>query len=103
MLLSAKPAFSTRARAQVENTQERKKTHSHPRLQGYLEFDSLHKADSILSELPSSYVSKREAELHGLDIAFCYANPIPVMPHGANGGACVGWWQGGAAWAGGRA
>ncbi|KAL4422788.1 hypothetical protein ABPG75_008985 [Micractinium tetrahymenae] len=50
---------------------------------GCLLFDSLHKIDVLLAELPDSYASKQQAEQCGLDLNFCYANPIPVMPHGA--------------------
>ncbi|EFN51283.1 hypothetical protein CHLNCDRAFT_141219 [Chlorella variabilis] len=56
---------------------------SGPPLLGYLEFDSLNKIDVLLRELPDSYASKQHAVAHGVDLCFCYANPIPVMPHGA--------------------
>jgi len=46
-------------------------------VQGYLEFDSLHSIDVLLQELPDSYASKQQAQQHGLDLCFCYANPIP--------------------------
>lgn len=54
-------------------------------LQGYLEFDSLHKMDHLLEELPDSYASKQAAAQRGMDLCFCYANPIP----GAGVSACV--------------
>jgi hypothetical protein len=46
-------------------------------MQGYLEFDSLHKMDHLLEELPDSYASKQAAAQHGMDLCFCYGNPIP--------------------------
>lgn len=50
---------------------------SFPTPQGYLEFDSLNKIDVLLRELPDSYASKQHAVAHGVDLCFCYANPIP--------------------------
>jgi hypothetical protein len=37
----------------------------------------------LLGELPDSYRSKRQAQQQGVDLCFCYANPIP--------GAAAGW------------
>lgn len=37
--------------------------------------------DQLLGELPDSYASKQQAQRYGLDLAFCYANPIPGEPH----------------------
>lgn len=45
--------------------------------QGCLTFDSLHRIEVLLDELPDSYASKQQAQECGLDLAFCYANPIP--------------------------
>ena len=48
---------------------------------GYLQFEGLHRVDSLVAELPDSYLANREAARRGLDITFCFANPVPVMPH----------------------
>ncbi|GAB4813310.1 hypothetical protein N2152v2_000356 [Parachlorella kessleri] len=50
---------------------------------GHCEFDNLDQISTILEELPDTYASKLEAQRHGLQLVFCYANPIPVMPHSA--------------------
>jgi hypothetical protein len=59
-------------------------------MQGFLEFDSLDTISTILEELPDSYASKGEALQHGLELLFCYANPIPVMPVVRGGGGVDG-------------
>lgn len=43
-------------------------------------FEGLDRVDVLLQELPDSYASKAAAALRGLDLAFCYANPIPGGP-----------------------
>lgn len=48
---------------------------------GYLDFERISQVDSLMAELPQSYRLKREIERHGIDLVFCYANPVPVMPH----------------------
>ncbi|KAL4857411.1 hypothetical protein ACK3TF_002287 [Chlorella vulgaris] len=50
---------------------------------GWLEFDALLEVSVLLGELPDSYRSKRQAQQQGVDLCFCYANPIPVMPLGS--------------------
>lgn len=48
---------------------------------GYLDFDSLEEVARVVEELPASFPSKKEALKHGISLIFCYANPIPLMPH----------------------
>lgn len=52
-------------------------------MQGCLSFDGLDRTNALLAELPDTYASKRDAVERGLDLVFCFANPLPVMPHGA--------------------
>jgi hypothetical protein len=61
--------------------------------QGYLEFDSLNKVDVLLRELPDSYASKQAARQLGVDLCFCYANPIPGG-RGRRGRGEPAWWRG---------
>ena len=69
-------------------------SHPHPTLpppppQGYLEFDEgLTRMDSLLAELPDSYASKGAALARGMDLCFCYANPIPGEGAGWGGEGC---------------
>jgi hypothetical protein len=48
---------------------------------GYLDFERISQIDSLMAELPQSYRLKREIERYGVDLVFCYANPVPIMPH----------------------
>jgi len=48
---------------------------------GYLEFENISLVDHLPNELISSHRLYEEVQRHGLDLVFCYANPVPVMPH----------------------
>lgn len=48
---------------------------------GCLHFTGLDRTDNLPQELPDSYAAKQRVALHGLDLVFCFANPVPVMPH----------------------
>lgn len=48
---------------------------------GYLEFENIAQIEALADSLPHSYRLKHEVERCGVDLVFCYANPVPVMPH----------------------
>ena len=48
---------------------------------GYLDFEKISQVDALATELPSSWRLKKELQLCGLDVIFCYANPVPTLPH----------------------
>lgn len=53
------------------------------RFKGCLTFPHISQVDSLAAELPDSSRLKKEINMLGVDLLFCYACPIPLLPHPA--------------------